>query len=183
MTDAPMLGPAQQADAFMAAVSFLIDRLEGGDKLVTDTGGLTKYGISKKAFPEVDIAALTRTDAIMLYRIHYWATVDAGKLPGPLALAVFDAAVNVGAVGAVRILQRVVGVPDDGVLGPQTLAAVQRYRSPVAASDLVALYIAARVRWYYDLAATKPHHVPSLRGWINRCAKVAVECGRLTGQA
>src|ERR1043166_4063062 len=39
---------------------------------VRDPGGETKFGISKKAFPTVDLAALTRADALAIYWTHYW---------------------------------------------------------------------------------------------------------------
>ena len=50
--------------AFAACCSFVIDRLEGGSREVTDSGGLTKFGISQRAFPGVDIRALTREAAV-----------------------------------------------------------------------------------------------------------------------
>jgi lysozyme family protein len=178
MVDAVAAGPTQTSSAFLGAVSFVIDRIEGGGELVTDTGGLTRWGISQRAYPMVDIEHLPRDEAVALYRRDYWQRVNGDAFPGPLALALFDGAVNIGAVGAVKILQRLVGVPEDGVAGPQTQAAVARYRKPAQADELLALYLAARVRYYTDLVATKPVHTAALRGWVNRVMRVAVEAGR-----
>lgn len=79
---------------FQRSVDFVIDVLEGGDKLVTDAGGLTKYGISQRWHPEVDIANLTRAQAIEIYRNEYWANSGAALMPWPIDLIVFDCRVN-----------------------------------------------------------------------------------------
>ena len=78
-----------------------------------DPGGLTKYGISKLAYPNLDIRRLTMDDAIELYRRDYWNPVRGTDLPASLALLVFDAAVNQGAGTAARLLQKAVSVRED----------------------------------------------------------------------
>ena len=65
----------------------------------------TKFGISAHAYPNVDIAGLTLADAHEIYRRDYWDRLDADKLPGPLALLVFDAAVNNGLGRALQWLR------------------------------------------------------------------------------
>ena len=89
-----------------------------------DPGGETRYGISKRAYPQVDIKNLTLDQAREIYRRDYWQRAQCDKLPDGVAFDVFDAAVNSGVGQAVRWLQRAVGVADDGIVGPRTLAAV-----------------------------------------------------------
>jgi lysozyme family protein len=84
----------------------------------------TKFGISAGAYPTLDIAALTLADAQAIYKRDYWDRVRGDDLPPPLALLVFDAAVNNGVGHAARWLQTAAGVTADGVIGPATLAAV-----------------------------------------------------------
>lgn len=91
-----------------------------------DPGGETSWGISKRAYPAVDIKNLTRDGAKDIYKRDYWDRAQCDKLPPTLAFLLFDAAVNSGIGQAIRFLQRAVGVADDGVLGALTLAAVQR---------------------------------------------------------
>lgn len=91
-----------------------------------DPGGETKFGISKRAYPQVDIKALTLDAAKAIYKRDYWDRAQCDKLPPPVAYMLFDAAVNSGIGQAIRFLQRAAGVADDGALGPMTLAAVQR---------------------------------------------------------
>ncbi len=100
---------------------------EGGYTLdPKDPGGETNWGISKRAYPAVDIKNLTRDGAKDIYKRDYWDRAQCDKLPPTLAFLLFDAAVNSGIGQAIRFLQRAVGVADDGVLGALTLAAVQR---------------------------------------------------------
>ena len=96
-----------------------------------DKGGLTKYGISQRSYPALDIARLTLADARAIYKRDYWDRAQCDKLPPGVAFDVFDTAVNSGIGQAIRFLQRAAGVADDGNVGPLTLAAVAR-RDPEA---------------------------------------------------
>lgn len=84
----------------------------------------TRYGISAAAYPGLAIATLTLDAARAVYRRDYWDRVQGDSLSPPLALLVFDAAVNSGVSRAICWLQAAAGVAPDGVLGPRTLAAV-----------------------------------------------------------
>ena len=165
-------------DPFGAACNFVIDRLEGGEKQVVDRGGLTKWGISKKANPDIDIANLSREGAVSLYRSRYWDNYNIGALPPALALLVFDAGVNMFPPVAIRMLQNVLGVKGDGVLGAKTAASARSYRPQ---SELRALFSEIRLRHYEDLARNYPVHRPNLYGWRLRCFRVADEAGRWGG--
>ena len=85
----------------------------------------TNWGISASAYPQLDIRSLTQAQAKDIYEQDYWHVTCCGQLPPPLALLVFDAAVNNGTKRAVHWLQAAVGVPQDGLVGPVTLAAVE----------------------------------------------------------
>ena len=91
-----------------------------------DPGGLTKYGIAKAAHPDLDIAALTREQAIAIYHEEYWLSLRCDDLPWVLALPLFDCGVNQGVATAAKLLQGVLRVAEDGVIGRQTLAAIAR---------------------------------------------------------
>lgn len=68
-----------------------------------DPGGETKYGISKKAYPKLDIKNITLSDALNLYYTDYWYV--AKGLEFPLNVCVFDCAVNQGTKTATQFLQ------------------------------------------------------------------------------
>lgn len=97
---------------------------EGGYSMnPADPGGETNWGISKRAYPGIDIKALTRTAAIEIYWRDFWARAHADELPGSVAFQLLDFAVNSGIETAVRAMQRALGVADDGHFGPMTVSA------------------------------------------------------------
>lgn len=97
-----------------------------------DPGGCTNLGITRATLERWrrepttcdDVRALTLAEARGIYRAHYWNAVMGDALPAGIDLAVFDFAVNSGRRRSVQVLQRQLGVEDDGVMGPVTLAAV-----------------------------------------------------------
>lgn len=91
-----------------------------------DPGGETKFGISKRSYPHLDIHSLTLADAKTIYRRDFWDRAQCDKLHPDIAFDLFDGAVNSGIGQAIRWLQRAVGVADDGVVGPLTLASINR---------------------------------------------------------
>jgi len=61
-----------------------------------DPGGETKWGISKRQYPEENIANLTKERALEIYMEDYWKPIGGDNLPYPFCVAVFDTAVNCG---------------------------------------------------------------------------------------
>ena len=124
----------------------------------------TKFGISAAAYPTLDIEALTLADAQAIYRRDYWDRVAGDDLPPPVALLTFDAAVNQGPERAARWLQLAAGVDADGIVGPETIAAVH-------GADV--LDVLAGVAWERDCAY---HAAPGWtlygHGWMRRLAQV-----------
>lgn len=156
--------------AFDKAVGFVLAQ-EGGYNDNPDDGGKeTNFGISKKAFPDIDIKALDRTRAIELYRVNYWINCRCGFLPSPVAFVLFDAAVNQGPSAAVKCLQRALKVEADGVLGAVTMGAVQK----ASIRQLIPELIAQRAVLY----ATNPNVKTFGLGWFRRlsqCHSAALE--------
>ncbi len=151
---------------FAAAVAE-IGEIEGGYvDHPQDRGGPTKFGISQASYPHLDIRNLTEDVAREIYRRDFWDRVGCDLLPAELRLAVFDSAVNQGVSPAVRLLQGVVGVPEDGALGPKTLAAIAGW----APWEVLAYYLAARAMRYVRTDTFETFGV----GWMRRLFKVAI---------
>jgi lysozyme family protein len=87
-----------------AAIRTLLEVEGGYVNHPTDPGGETKFGISKRSYPTLDIPHLTRDDAARIYRRDYWDRVPDG-LPDDLHWMVFDSAVNHGVARALAWLQ------------------------------------------------------------------------------
>lgn len=151
-----MTAPFQQA--FERTIGF-----EGGyANDPRDPGGETKYGISKRAYPALDIANLTLAQAKAVYHRDYWRAVRGDELPAPIAIEVFDAAVNHGPKQAVRFMQRALQVADDGIIGPVTLGAAKKIDPAV----FVARFNGERLMFYTDLKTWPAFG----RGWSRRVA-------------
>jgi len=127
----------------------------------SDPGGETKYGITKRSYPTLDIAMLEVGDAIAIYRADFWDRIHGDELPASLAYFMLDTAVNLGVVQSVRYLQRAAGVPVDGVVGPVTLVAC---RNPGVLDRLRKL----REEHYRCLRTFSRYGT----GWLRRTAEV-----------
>ena len=91
----------------------------------SDPGGETKYGISKRAYPDLDIANLSEEDAASIYKRDYWDRIKGDDLPASVACVVVDYAVNSGVSRASKALQGACGIANgDGIIGPHSLNAV-----------------------------------------------------------
>lgn len=151
---------------FDQAFDILLKHEGGFSDHPADRGGKTRYGITEAVAREVgyrgDMRELPLDLAKRIYRDRYWDAVRAEELPEAVRYAVFDAAVNSGPRQAALWLQRAVGVKDDGIIGPQTLAAV-RATDPQA---LLRRMLSARLRFMTDL----PTWPTFGRGWARRIA-------------
>ena len=127
----------------------------------------TKYGIAASAHPTLDIRNLSLDQARTIYRESYWSPLQADSLPKRLALLVFDAAINCGVARAITWLQTAAGCAVDGVLGPETLAAIQA----AAANDAVGLsteFMAQRLAWMTNLPTWRVFGL----GWARRLCRL-----------
>lgn len=157
--------------SFERAMRYMFAREGGYVNDPTDRGGETKYGISKAAFPHVNIAALTKEDAAKIYYNEYWLKARCNKMPFDVALAVFDAAVQHGIKPAIQQLQRAVGVSDDGIIGPATLEALRNANIRQVCMKLMV----ERGRYYAKIIARTPAQAKFLDGWFNRLKHLACE--------
>ncbi len=119
-----------------------------------DPGGETKFGISKRAYPDVDIKSLTLAEASLLYEKDYWLKVGADKMEKRLAITCFDSAVNCG-VGRTR--SWLVELEKEKEKNPQ--------RSESWAARWM---IQRRTQYYLDLVKKKPALNKYIKGWLNR---------------
>jgi len=150
---------------FEKSVAIIID-LEGGDALTNDPkdpGGLTKYGISKKAFPDIDIANLSYTNALDIYKKHYWEKLSLDLFNPDISLIIFDSAVNQGPRMATKLVQLSLGLKVDGIFGNNTAKAIIAL-SEFQADRFVRDFMARRMMHYSGLS-TFNHYG---RGWTNR---------------
>ncbi len=91
--------------SFDQAIKFVL-RWEGGySNDPRDPGGETKFGISKRAHPSLNIANLTEDEAKVIYKVDYWNKAGCSQIAYPLDIVVFDTAVNQGVGRALEFLR------------------------------------------------------------------------------
>lgn len=136
----------------------------------SDPGGETKYGISKRSYPNVDIKNLTIEGAKDIYYTDFWKTGPYEKMSySHLAEKVFNTAVNTGNSRAFKFLQQAANelgasLVVDGAIGPKTLAAVNAIDGP----KLLNQYREEQAKFYQSLVARNPSQKVFLKGWLNR---------------
>ena len=80
------------------ALLFRLEGLESDDK--NDLGGFTRYGISQKYHPDINVPKLTKEQAIDIYLKEYWIAMDCDAIEYPFDMALFIQGVNIGGVTA-----------------------------------------------------------------------------------
>lgn len=142
-------------------------RSDGGlNNIASDRGGLTKYGISQRAYPNLDIENLALAHAVRLYHRDYWRAMYCEQVPEGIDFMLLDGAVQHGAPAMTQLTQRLVNSKPDGRMGPKTLAAIVER----PALSLTVLLSVNRGRKYARICVNDPSQKPNLEGWYNRLA-------------
>lgn len=122
----------------------------------------TKFGIAAASYPHVDIENLTLDQAKIIYYNDWWKKLNMSRFRPAMAYQMFDAAINHGSHNANRMLQRAVGVKDDGIIGPITMAA---YRE-ISIDNCLLRFLAERLEFF-----TRLNNFDKFgRGWSRRTA-------------
>ena len=157
------------SDAFNNAFERTLGHEGGYVHDPVDPGGETKYGISKRSYPQVDIRTLTVEDAKHIYHRDFWQPLQLDLLRGDVAAEIFDTAINMGKSKAVTIAQRSAcylghSCAGDGIIGPKTLAALNAANP----SDLLRCLNALQLCRYVELVESNPAFAKFAVGWLKR---------------
>ena len=126
----------------------------------------TKYGISARMYPKLDIKNLTLEQAKLIYKKEYWDRPKINLLPGKIRMHYFDVCVNSGSTQATKLLQRAIGVKDDGILGEVTRSKL----SKIEIED----YANERNKLYVNIVKKDATQLSFLQGWLKRNLKVTI---------
>lgn len=133
--------PVEDVNEFRKALGFVLPQEGGYVNDPDDPGGETKWGISKRAYPNEDIKNLTPERACTIYATDYWDACGCDAIPFPLNVAVFDSAVNCGVGNAKAWLK---DTPD------------------------VKAYLQKRKDYYIKIVNRNPTQVKYLKDWLRR---------------
>lgn len=140
--------------SFDSAFTFVVGEEGGYVNNPADPGGETKYGISKRAYPDEDIATLTLARARELYKRDYWDVLALDARPPGAALCLFDCAVLQGVQRAKDLLHQVA----------------------TSGQPFVIAFQAERELHYASL----PTFPTFGRGWTRRLLRVAIQASKET---
>ncbi len=163
-------------DNFDLALGFVLQWEGAYSNHPNDRGGPTNYGITQRTFNEakkqgiindavMNIQKLTLDDAKRIYKKMYWDKINGDVLPVDLSIALFDTAVNMGVATSVIMLQDILNVTQDGIIGSQTLFAIENYNGNLAYD-----FLNERETRYKTIVEDNPSQGSFLKGWLNRVA-------------
>ena len=177
---------------FLTFVSQSIAFETGGDKSGAyhidpkDAGGETKWGISKKAHPQLNIKALTYSQAVDIYKTQYWNDLYDYLLSDAIAFKCFDMGILMGPNKAVKLLQQTVKdngftVAADGIFGVITLTAVNNLKQEL----LYDSYISNLEKHFRRITLFRPKNKRFLGLFpvkIEKVVTLSAEDGQLVGE-
>lgn len=143
-----------------------------------DNGGPTNMGVTLKEWISngydkdndgdidvEDLKLLTPPDAAKIAKPFYWDKVQGDKIKSQsVAEFLADWAYISGVKAAVKRLQRLMGLEDDGKLGPLSLKSINQADS----ESLFNLLKAAREAFFRAIVKSNPSQKVFLKGWLNR---------------
>lgn len=160
--------------AFLETFTILIGneggfKREAADRMDWDSGQInkgnlvgTKFGISAGSYPREDIPNLTVDRAKEIYYRDFWNSFRGDELNPRAAFQLMDADVNHGKGNGTRMLQRAVGVNDDGAFGPLTFNALKA----MDAEQFMMRLIAERLDFFTNISTWDKYG----KGWARRMA-------------
>ena len=135
-----------------------------------DKGGPTKYGITQRTYPDLDIASLTREQAAEIYYRDWYLPLRCDRINDErVALKLLDVAVNMGASRAVRIFQQSLverghDIQTTGRINDATIAAANKANP----EKLLEVFRRRQADRYRAIIAADPSQAVFERGWMNR---------------
>jgi lysozyme family protein len=155
---------------FLKAFDYLMYHEGGYVNHPNDPGGETKYGISKRSYPHLNIKDLTRDQARQIYFVDFWHKCECEDIEDEtIATKFFDLAVHTGISQAVKLIQRALRatgthVAEDGIIGPVTLSAINK----ADPTDLLAALKSETAGYYRLIANANPSQKKFINCWLNR---------------
>jgi len=142
---------------------------EGGSKFTDDAndhGGATKYGISQRSYPDVDIKNLTEGQAKDIYQRDYWNRVRGDDIHSQIiAENIFDTCVNMGVKSGSKLAQLSMGIePADGIIGSQSLRVINSADEKLFSAK----FALEKMQRYADICTADSSQKKYLLGWLNR---------------
>ena len=153
---------------FEQCMGWLLEHEGGYVNHPSDPGGETNLGVTRAVYEqyagrqvlEGEMQGLTHDDVYPIYKENYWDRVRGDELPSGVDWSVFDWGVNSGTSRSAKALQRIVGVEQDGGIGPMTLQAV----AEIEEAEIIEQMHYVREKFYRSLSTFDTFG----KGWLRR---------------
>ncbi len=158
--------------------------IEGGySDREADRGGKTKYGISQRSYPDLDIANLTVEEARDIYYRDFWKPFLLEEfIRQSVAEEFFDTGVNMGPSSAIWCAQMAINLIAEGdplvvdkKMGPKTLAEINKWSGGRWWRVLLKGMDGFQFARYVQIVEEDPSQEANIRGWINQRIGFAVD--------
>lgn len=141
-----------------------------------DPGGATMKGVTQREYDNYrakqgdgfqDVKLISDEELYDIYYTLYWLPMNLDIInDDDLVLQVYDMGINAGIRTSIKLLQRLVGVKDDGYIGQQTNRAIKEYNG-----NILEDFKKRRKLFYVTLVQEKPNLRPFIKGWLARVDK------------
>ena len=150
----------------------------------SDRGGATKFGITLATWKIVgydkngdgkitaeDVKSLSKSDYDRVFKRNYWDVCYGDKIINQsVANLLVDFAYNSGCSKAIKKIQKVVGTKEDGIIGKNTLAAINNFKQGQwVLFDKLKI---ARITFLNDIVKNDPKQEDNLKGWLRRVGNI-----------
>lgn len=175
---------------YLDAINKVLEHEGGYVNNPLDTGGRTNYGITQATYEkflgrklssaEADsvMKNMPKGNAVTIYKSMYWDAIQGDKIKQyAIAAIIFDQAVNRGVSAAVKQAQRILGLAQDGKIGPITIATLNGVKD----TDFIPKYLTESINAYKTIVANNPSQSVFLNGWLKRVESLKSYASNLFG--
>lgn len=151
-----------------------------------DRGGATNYGIIQAVYEKFigkkvttdEMKNMPKGNAIAIYKKEYWDKVGGDKIKYySVAYALFDQAVNRGVSTVNKQVQKVLNLPQDGIMGSKTIEALNK----VPEKDFLNQFLLMSKQSYESIVDRNPSQEKFLKGWLNRLSSIQEYTSKFLG--
>jgi lysozyme family protein len=175
---------------YLDAINKVLEHEGGYVNNPLDTGGRTNFGITQATYEkflgrklssaEADsvMKNMPKGNAVAIYKTMYWDAIQGDKIKQyAIAAIIFDQAVNRGVSAAVKQAQRILGLAQDGKIGPVTIATLNGVKD----TDFIPKYLTESINAYKTIVANNPSQSVFLNGWLKRVESLKSYAANLFG--
>lgn len=156
----------------------LVLRHEGGfADHPADKGSATNFGISTPIYSKwlgrpatpLEVKNMTLNTAKIIYRAWYWNAIQGDTIKDQdVASAFMDMAVLRGVAAASKTMQKALGLAQDGIIGPKSMAAINAVHPPI----LLLAFMRECTKALVNIAVMNPTQLVFVNNWVARAHEI-----------